>query len=159
VQSDAIPVELVRDDHHRDVALEHLGDPLVGALLEREVAHREHLVDDEHVGVEVRGDGEAEAGVHAAGVPLDRRVDEVGHVGELHDPVELGGDLAPRHPHDRALQEDVLAPGQVRVETGRDLEQRTHATRHRAAPAGGPEDAGEELEHGALPRPVRPDDA
>ena len=42
----------------------------------------------QHVGIDVDGDREAEPHVHARGVGLDRRVDEVGELGELHDLVE-----------------------------------------------------------------------
>jgi hypothetical protein len=41
------------------------------------VADRQHLVDQQHVGIDVDGHGEAEAHVHAGRVGLDRRVDEV----------------------------------------------------------------------------------
>ncbi|CAA9292899.1 MAG: hypothetical protein AVDCRST_MAG11-250, partial [uncultured Gemmatimonadaceae bacterium] len=57
-------VELVRHDDHRDVAPQHLLQSVVRPLLEREVAHGEHLIDDQHVGLEVGRDGEAEARVH-----------------------------------------------------------------------------------------------
>ena len=53
--------------------------------------------------------------------------------GELDDLVELPCDLGALHAHDRALQEDVLAAGQIRVEAGGDLDQRADAAAHLAA--------------------------
>ena len=73
------------------------------------------------------GDREREADVHAAGVALHRRVDELLDVGELDDLVELAFDLGLAHAEDRAVQVDVLASGQLGVEAGADLQQRRHA--------------------------------
>ena len=61
--------------------------------------------------------------VHAAAVALDRRVEELLHLGEGHDLVELRLDLAAAHAEDRAVEEDVLAAGQFRVEARADLQQ------------------------------------
>ena len=56
--------------------------------LERLVADREHLVDEQHVGIDVDGDCEAEAHVHARRVVLHLLVDEPLELGELDDVVE-----------------------------------------------------------------------
>jgi hypothetical protein len=62
---------------------------LVEALVrEALVADREHLVDQQHVGIDVNGDGEPEPHVHAGRVGLDRRVDELAQLGEVDDLVE-----------------------------------------------------------------------
>ena len=58
------------------------------AALELRVADRQHLVDEQDLGLEVRGDREREAHVHAARVALDGRVDELLDSGELDDLVE-----------------------------------------------------------------------
>ena len=49
---------------------------------------RQNLVDEQDLGLEVRGDGEGEAHVHAARVALHRRVDEALDPGEVDDLVE-----------------------------------------------------------------------
>ena len=61
--------------------------------LELGVADGEDLVDDQDLGLEVRGDREREPHVHAAGVALDRRVEELLDAGEVDDCVESCGDL------------------------------------------------------------------
>ena len=87
----------------------------------------------------MRGDGEGEPEVHAARVVLDRRVDEPLDLGERDDLVELPMDLGPAHPEDRAVQEDVLPAGQLRMETRADLEQRAARGRgSRLRPASAP---------------------
>ena len=55
--------------------------------------------------------------------------------GELDDLVEALADLGPAHAEDGAVEEDVLAPGQLGVEAGPDLEQRADAAGH-LGPAG-----------------------
>ena len=65
---------------------------LVEALVrEAFVADGEHLVDEQHLGIDVDRDGEPEAHVHARRVGLHRRVDELLHLGELDDLVEALG--------------------------------------------------------------------
>ena len=48
--------EVMRDEHERDAAVEQFAHPRDTARLEARVADAQHLVDDEHVGVEIRGD-------------------------------------------------------------------------------------------------------
>ena len=73
----------------RDVP--HLAEAL---LLELRVADRQHLVDDENLGLQMRRNGEGEAHVHAARIALHRRVEELLDAGEVDDLVELAVDLA-----------------------------------------------------------------
>ena len=83
-------------EQHRLAApaeLAELVEALVGEAL---VADRQHLVDQQHVGIDVDGDGEAEPHVHAGRVGLHRRVDELLELGELDDLVEAPRDLALR---------------------------------------------------------------
>ena len=65
-----------------------LGELVEALVRERLVADGQHLVDQQHVGIDVDGHGEAEAHVHARRVGLHRRVDEVLQLGELDDLVE-----------------------------------------------------------------------
>ena len=139
-------IELVRNHDDRDPGAHQLPHPPVRLLLEGEVPDRQDLVDEKHLGIEVRRDGETEPRIHAAGVALDRGVDEVRDAGELHDLVELAGGLRGRHPHDRALQEEVLPPGQVLVETRRHLDEHALPAADMNATVGGPQDARQQLE-------------
>ena len=68
-------LHVVADEEHGPAVVRDLAHPSEAALLELGVADREHLVDDQDVRLEVRGDREAEAHVHPARVALDRRVD------------------------------------------------------------------------------------
>ena len=87
------------------------------------VADAQHLVHEHDLRLEVRGDREREAHVHAARVALDRRVEELLDTRELGDLGELRLNLAALHAEDRAVQEHVLAPGELGMEARSDLEQ------------------------------------
>ena len=63
-------------------------DAVEALALERLVADREHLVDEEDVGVDVDGDREPEPHVHARRVVLHLLVDELLELGEVDDLVE-----------------------------------------------------------------------
>ena len=127
--------------------------------LELGVADREHLVDDEDVGVEVSGHREREPHVHPARVALHRRVDELLDAGEVDDLVELGGDLGPAHAENRPVQVHVVPAGQVLVEAGADLEQRREAPPDVGVALGRVGDPREDLEQRALAGAVPADDA
>src|SRR4029078_7369520 len=78
---------------------------------------------------------------------------------ERDDRVELAPDLLPAHPEDRAVEEDVLATGQVGVKPGAHLDQRRQAALDQERPAGRPHYSGQLLEQGALAGAVVADDA
>src|SRR5262249_51369536 len=123
--SDAI--ELMGHDYDWPPALRKLLKPAERPLLEAEVANGQHLVDDEHVGVQVRGDREAQARVHPGGVPLDGGIEKLRDARELDDLVELLIDGAAPHPHQRALKVDVLAAGQILMKTCGHFDERPDA--------------------------------
>ena len=83
------------------------------------VAGREDLVEQQDVRVHRGRDAKPEPGAHARRVGLDRRVDEHADVGELDDARRSGASIACGHAHERARQPDVVAAGQVLVETRR----------------------------------------
>ena len=127
-------LELVRDEQHRAAAAAELGKLVEALVRERLVADGQHLVHEQHVGIDVDGDRESKAHVHARGVGLHRRVDEVLELGERHDLVEARGDLALRQAEHHAVDEDVLASGDLRVESGAQLDERRDAAVDRTDP-------------------------
>src|SRR6185503_2832080 len=95
----------------------------------------------------------------ATRVVLDRRVDEPLDFGKGHDLVELARDLCTAHSEDGAAQEDVLAPGQLGVESRADLEQGADAAADLGETGRRIGDAREDLQEGALARSVAADQA
>ncbi len=149
----------MRDEDRRDALALQIAYPCEALHLKLGVAHGEDLVDEQHVGLEVRRNRKSETHVHAGGVPLDRRVDEPFDAGEFDDVGELGRDLAAAHAKDRGAQEDVLATGQFRMKAGTDLDERRQPPVDRHTAAGRRGDAGQQLEQRALASAVPPDDA
>ena len=118
----------VADEKHGPAFRSHVSHLPEALLLECNVADGQHLVDNQDLGLEVRGDREAEADFHPARVALHRRVEEAFDVGEGDDLVEAAVDLVLSHAEDRAGQEDVLAPRQLGMEPGAYVEERTDAS-------------------------------
>ena len=120
---------------------------------------RQHLVDDEDFRLEVRRDRKRQPHVHAARIVLHRRVDELFELREGDDGVELADDLGAKHAENRAVEEDVLAARQVRMEARADLEQARDAAVQVDVAFGRRGDARQDLQQRALAGAVRADDA
>ena len=84
----------VRDDDDRAALGLELVDPVEALFLESLVPDGEHLVDEQHVGLDVHRDGEAEPDVHARGVEPNLVVDELLELRERDDVVEATRDLS-----------------------------------------------------------------
>ncbi len=121
----------VGDERDRLALLLEAEDPVDALALERLVADREHLVEEQDLRVDVDRDREAEPHVHARGVRADRQVDEALELAELDNLVEPAVDLLLPEPVDRGAEVDVVAAGEVLVEAGAELEQRADPTRRR----------------------------
>ena len=102
-------LRVVRDEEDRAAAVLELGDLPEALPLELLVADGEHLVEQQHVGLDVRRDREAEAHEHARRVRAHRQVDELLELGEGHDLVHHLADARAGQAVDRAVQVDVLA--------------------------------------------------
>ena len=151
--------QVVRDEHERNAVRAQRPHPRETLLLKPRVADAQHLVDEQDVRIQMRRDGKTEPRVHARRVAFHRRVDELGYAREFDDLVELPGDLRLLHPHDRALEVEVLATGQIGMEAGRDLDERADTSADLAASARRSQDPGQQLQHRRLAGAVRADDA
>ena len=147
------------DEENRPAFLLELLDPLDALALEGFVADRQHLVDQEDVGLDVHGDRETQAYVHARRVVPHLHVDEPLELGERDDLVEDLRGVAFRQSEDRGIHEDVLATRELVVETRAELEQRGHASPRDDLAPGRLQDAGDALEQRRLAAAVVPEDA
>ena len=84
---------VVRDEDDRAAALLELEDLAEALALELLVTDGEDLVEQEHIGLDVRSDREAEPHVHARRVRADRQVDEALELREGDDLVHQLADL------------------------------------------------------------------
>src|SRR5579863_8242638 len=128
-------------------------------FLEGDVADGEDFVDEEDFGFEVCGDGEGEADVHAGGVVFHGGIDESFDFGEGDDLVELAGDLAASHAEDGAVEEDVLAAGELVMEAGADFEEAADAAVNGGLADGGLGDARQNLQERRFAGAVASDEA
>ena len=99
-------VGVVRDEQDRPPLLLEGPDPVQALGLELLVADGQDLVDDEHVGVDVDGDREAEPDVHARGVELHLGVDELAQYGTCNMPGEAWHRRHARRENSHHLHED-----------------------------------------------------
>ena len=150
--------ERVCHQQHGLAATPELGELVQALVREALVADRQHLVDEEHIGLDVNRHREPQAHIHAGRVRLDGGVDEFPELREVDDVVEAIVNLTLRQAQHDPVDEDVLAPGDFGMESGAELDQRgnppvnPHAARRRLR------DACHQLERRALPRAVPSDD-
>src|SRR5262249_28031420 len=80
-------------------------------------------------------------------------------VREGDDVIKLPLDLAPRHTENSAIKVDVLAAGQLRVETGADFQQARYPAPELDPPAGRLGDPTKDLEQRRFPGSIAADDS
>ena len=134
----------------------HLAD---GLLLEFGVAHGEHFVYHQYFGFQVGGDCESETDGHAAAVAFYGGVQVAFASAEVHNLVELAGNLAAAHAHDGAVHVDVLAAGHFRMEARAHFEEARDAAPCADGAGGGGGHAAQQLEERTLAGAVPADDA
>src|SRR4051794_37456513 len=83
----------VAHEDDRPAFVPELPDAIEALALEGLIAHRQDLVDDQHIGIDVDGHGETQAGDHPGRVRTNLRIDELLDLGEGDDLVEPAGEL------------------------------------------------------------------
>src|SRR6266508_587728 len=149
----------VRDEDDRAAAALELVDLPEALALEGLVTDREHLVEQNDVGVQVGCEREPQAHVHARGVHAHGKVDEALDLGEGDDLVHPLTDVCAAEAVDGAVQVNVLPPGEIRVKTRPEPEQRADRPPRLEAAARRPEDPGDQPQERRLPRAVPPHEA
>ncbi len=148
---------VVGDEDDRATALLELEDLPEALALELLVAHGEDLVQQQHVDLEMRGDRETEPHVHPRRVRAHRDVDEALQLREGDDLVHVPPDVLALEAENGAVQVDVLAARELRVEAGAELEQRADAALDGNGAGGRLDDPRDEPEQRRLPGAVAAD--
>ena len=107
----------------------------------------------------MRSDGEGEPHIHPGAIPLHRRVDELLDAGEIDDFIKLDADFGFGHAEDGAVEEDVFAAAEFRVESSANLEQRGDAASDSYLAAGRLCDAAQNLQQGTLASSIATDNS
>ena len=151
--------QIVADEQNGHALALHLQDAVEAFGLEVLVADGQNLIDDQDLGAHVDGDGEAQAHVHARRIMLDRHIDVIAQFGEVQDVVKKALGLLAAEAQHRGIEIDILAPGEVGVEARAQFQQGADAAMHPDFARGGLDNAGDQLEKGALAAAVAADDA
>src|SRR4051794_22002772 len=125
-------------------------------LLKGGVTHREHLVYNQNLRLQMGRYGKSKAHVHATGIALDGRIKEVLNFAKCNDFIHLALDFNPFHAQDGAVEKDVLASRQFGVETGADLQQTAHAAIAFDTPGSRVGNTRKNLEQGAFAGAIAP---
>src|SRR5260370_39315612 len=94
----------------------------------------------------MRGHREGQTDIHAARVAFHRRIEELLDLRESHDLVELSAHFAVPHAEDHTIEKDVLAPGELGMETCPHLEETGRPAGELEEPRGWPGDPGEKFQ-------------
>src|SRR5436190_14001635 len=92
-------------------------------MLEYSVTDSQGFVDDQNVGFNARRDRKRQAHVHAAGVSLDRLMNEVADFGKAFDLREERVSFATRKAQQGRVHIDVFDAGKFGIEAGAQFEQ------------------------------------
>ncbi len=111
-------LERMRHEQDGGAACTDLFDARKAFHLEADVTHRQCFVDDQHIRFGVDGHRERQAHVHAAGIGLDRPVEEIADIGEVDDRLQLVVHFLAAQAQQRGAQVHVVAAGEIRIETG-----------------------------------------
>src|SRR3990172_2153240 len=134
--------------------LRHLAEPL---LLKLHVPHRQNLVHDQNLWLQLRSHRERQTHIHPARGVFHRGVNKLLDLRERHDLVELPSDLAALHSQDRAVEKYILPTGQLGVEARADFQQASDATVDAGLAFGRLGDAGEDFQERTLTRAIAAD--
>ena len=150
---------IVRDEDERRAAVEKRPDAAFAPLLEVRVADGHDLVDQEDVGADGRRDPEANPRQHPGRILVEGRVDEVADVREIDDVLDEREHLLPRHALEDAVEDDVVATGELAIEARAEREHHGDASAHVDLAAIPLVDAADERERRRLAAAILSDDA
>ena len=148
---------VVRDEDDRAAAVAQIVEDVEALLLEGGVADRQHLVDEQDVGIDLDRHRERQPDVHAGRVVLELEVLELLELGELDHALETPPRLLGREAEHDPVHHHVVAGGHVRVEADAELDERRQPTPDPDV-ALRPVDARQAFEQRALAAPVAPGD-
>src|SRR5580704_496588 len=151
--------EVMRYEKDRSAGLDNRTNSVDATLLENVVTYAEDFIDNKYFRIDVCCHREPQAGEHAGGIAFYGRVDELFQAREGDDLVELRLNLSLLHAENRAMEKNILHPGQIRVETSGNLQESGKASVHSHVTLGRLHDAAQNFERGTLPRAVAADDA
>ena len=132
-----------------------LRNAVFALLLEHEIAHGKHFVNDQNLRHNNRSNCKSDARHHAGRVILHRHVQELFYLGKFNDVVEVFFNELLRIAQERTVQVDVFARSKLHVEARTKFDERSDVAINRARPFAGLQHAGDDLQNGGFARTVR----
>ena len=139
-------VHRVRAEKNGCAAVTQTQNAVEGLAGKLAVAHRQGFVNHQDVGFDAGGQRKRQSHEHAGGVGFNRAVNEHANAGKSDDLVQPLGQLLAAQTHQRAVQQQVLAAGELGVKTCPQFEQRSNAAGHPHLPHTGRQRATEDLQ-------------
>src|SRR5690348_2518336 len=152
-------LHVVGNHNHGLPAFTKAADALVAFLAESGIAHRQNLVNQQDIRVNLGGHGESQSHVHAGRILFDRGINEFANLREVYDALLPFQNLPAGQTQQQAVNEDVLPSGEFVVKSGPQFNQRRDAATNRNLSRSGAINAGNNLEDCALSGPVPADQA
>ena len=152
-------IELVGDKDDGAAGAGHVAHLPKAFLLETDIADGKNFVHEKDFRLEMGGDSEGQADVHAGRIVLHGRINEFFEFGKGHDFVELADDLGFAHAQDGAGEEGVFAAGKLGMKAGAHFKERADAAMNLRPAGGGASDSGEDFEKSGLTGAVAADEA
>src|SRR5574339_503276 len=116
------------DEQYCPALLCHIAHFAKAFFLEVYVANGQYFIDDEDFRFQVSSDGKGETHIHAAGITLDRRINEVLDFGKSDNLIELPPYLGLFHAENGPIEINILPPGKLAIKARTHLQQRTYMT-------------------------------
>src|SRR5262245_17382927 len=104
------------------------------------------------------GHRERKPDIHPARITFYRRVQKTLNLRKRHNLIKSHADIRPRHSEDRSVEIDVLAPRELRMETGAHFEKTREASFYGYSSLAWLRDTRKNFKECAFSRPVPPDD-
>jgi hypothetical protein len=117
----------VRHKHKRLATPLKIANTIEATQLKLNVTHREHLVDQQHIGIDLGGDRESQAHVHPARIIAHGHVDKIVQSGKIDDGVKSASNILARNAQQRGVEIDVFPPGQIAMKPCAQLKQGANA--------------------------------
>src|ERR1700730_7479617 len=86
------------------------------------IADSQHFIDNKNFRFKMGSYRKCEPNIHSARITFDRCVEKLFGLGKSDDFIEFRCDLSAAHAKNRAVQKNVLAPGELRMKPRPDLQ-------------------------------------
>ncbi len=149
-------LHIVRHEQYGGSLPQQLGHMCMALLLKKNVTYGQGFINNEDIRIQAGLHGKGKTNKHAAGIRLDRLIEEIAYIREfayLLKPLRYFGC---REPQGRAVDEDILAPREFRQKTAAQLKQRGHPPTQAGFTHGGPKRPGQNLQQRTFARAVMP---